>query len=152
MKHEELAGVEHGGRFRNRDGVAHHDVPHRPIRRVQQQAPRRHDPLQAVLLVDDVEVNDPPLRRLLPEGRQRFGDRLVFVQSGEVGPHVLHDGIVQPMFDGWCLCHQMYAPNLPVTARQASGVCRQSPAETVSARTREAPRNSARRPNRDRRA
>ena len=59
------------------DDARHHDLADLPLRRAEQQPAGRHDAHQAVLVVHDVEIDDPALRLLHAE----VGERLSTVCS-----------------------------------------------------------------------
>src|SRR6266542_606595 len=61
---KELAGVENGRLRRQGDYLTEHDVGERSLRRTEEQAARRHDALQMVILVNDVKVDDAALGRV----------------------------------------------------------------------------------------
>ena len=56
---EELAGVEDAGRVRDGDDAAHHDIAKRSLQFGGEQAARGDHAHQTVLVIDDVEVDDP---------------------------------------------------------------------------------------------
>ena len=57
-----------------------------------------NDALQAVFVIDDVEIDDSRRRRRLPQRGQRLAHGLADVQPRQVGTHVLYDGVVQSDF------------------------------------------------------
>ena len=98
VQHEELAGVQHGRLGRNGDHAAEHDVGDGGLRRAQQQGPRGNHALEAVFVVDHVEIDDPGRRRRLPQGHERLADGMVDAEPSQLRAHVTHDRVGQVRF------------------------------------------------------
>jgi hypothetical protein len=95
MEEEKLAGIQHGCRTGDRHHPLHHDVSDQSLLIREQQLPGGDHAYQLVVLIEHVEIDDPPLGRLLTGSTDRLADRLIGSQAGEIGPHVMGHRIVQ---------------------------------------------------------
>ena len=77
VEDEELASVPYRRLCRKSNHPVHHDLGDWLIKRTEKKPAGRHDTLQPVVGIDDVEIDDAPSRGLPPHFFQRFTHGLI---------------------------------------------------------------------------
>ncbi|MCR4412928.1 MAG: hypothetical protein NUV77_10965 [Thermoguttaceae bacterium] len=97
MENEELARIQERGRCRKRDHVRIGKSGDRSFRRIQEQSPRGEHSHQPVLLVDHIEVHDPPLPAATLNAPEGLGHGVAHRKPNEILAHVLRHRVVEAM-------------------------------------------------------